>query len=252
MTDETELLKKRLLDLDRSSSGRDIVRSSGFLSLSEQAAFRSLEREFRSDRALLAGGHSEADRQIALFLPAWADAAEEERRLISCILVEQEGGKFEQPPGHRDVLGALMNLGIERDRLGDILTDGPSAYVFCSADMAGFIRENLTRVRHSSVSCREAPEGTELTPRFEELSLNVASERADCVLAALWKLPRSEAQKLFASEKVFADGRVLADPGRTLKEESRISVRGFGKFIYGGTEGKSRSGRLFVHIRRFV
>jgi RNA-binding protein YlmH len=118
--------------------------------------------------------------------------------------------------------------------------------------MAGYIRENLTRVRHSSVSCREAPEGTEITPRFEELSLNVASERADCVLAALWKLPRSEAQKLFASEKVFADGRVLADPGRTLKEESRISVRGFGKFIYGGTEGKSRSGRLFVHIRRFV
>ena len=252
MTDETELLKKRLLDLDRSSFNRDIVRSSGFLSLSEQSVFYGLQREFCADRALLAGGHGEADRQIALFLPGWADPEEEERRLVACLKVSAEGGKYAEAVSHRDVLGALMNLGIERDRLGDILADGPEAYVYCLSEMAQFLCDNLLRVRHSAVTCTVCEGGADIRPRFEELSVNVASERADCVLAALYKLSRTEAQKLFAAEKVFSDGRVITDPGKKLNEESRVSVRGYGKFIYGGTEGKSRSGRLFVHIRRFV
>ena len=252
--DEKELIRARLTELDRLAYERNILKTSGFLSYAEQQAYHQLQKagSFLTPTHFLGGGYEESERAAAFFLPDYMDKAEAEGAKIAVLKAEVPGEKYAEELTHRDYLGALMNLGIERDRLGDILTDGPEAYVYCLSEMAQFLCDNLLRVRHSAVTCTVCEGGADIRPRFEELSVNVASERADCVLAALYKLSRTEAQKLFAAEKVFSDGRVITDPGKKLNEESRVSVRGYGKFIYGGTEGKSRSGRLFVHIRRFV
>ena len=91
-----------------------------------------------------------------------------------------------------------------------------------------------------------------IEPKFQEISGSVASERIDAILAFVYHLSRSEAQKLIESESVFIDGRTAFSGGYDLKEGARVSVRGHGKFIYLGTTNTTRKGRLFINVKLFV
>lgn len=84
------------------------------------------------------------------------------------------------------------------------------------------------------------------------MKVNVASERLDAILSAVFKLPRSKAAEAIAGEKVFVDGRIASGSGQRLREGAKVSVRGLGKFIYDGIENESRKGRLFVKIEKYL
>lgn len=75
--------------------------------------------------------------------------------------------RFSEELTHRDYLGAILNLGIERAKIGDILPMDGDALVFVHDDMTGFIQEQLVRVRHTSVTVSEVPLGElRYTPSF--------------------------------------------------------------------------------------
>lgn len=287
--DEYRLLEGRIRELSETAYQRDVLKHTGFLSLSEQAVYHKIARELPPVRAILCGGHAEADRAVLCFLPSYYDASpvqtaareaagiteragetserpgEQENNVIelpawvsdviACVRMDAAHEKFAEPLTHRDYLGALMNLGIERAKTGDILADGTGghAFVFCLSEIAPFICSELLRVRHTSVRCSLVPlSACDIVPAFENMQVNVASARLDAVIAAVWKLSRSEAASLIAQEAVFADGRNILQPGAQLKEGARVSVRGHGKFIYEGMTNFSRKGRMFVQIRKFV
>ena len=91
-----------------------------------------------------------------------------------------------------------------------------------------------------------------ISPEYKEVKVNIASERIDAVIAAVFKLSRSAASGLVETEQVFVDGRIARGSGIRINEGARISVRGHGKFIYCGIHNESRKGRLFVNIRLYV
>jgi RNA-binding protein YlmH len=145
-----------------------------------------------------------------------------------------------------------MNLGIERDQIGDILAGDKEAYIFATPDIAQMMEKELIRIRHTSVRCSIVNAGDcNIEPKFEEISGSVASERIDAILAFVYHLSRSEAQKLIESESVFIDGRTAYSGGYDLKQGARVSVRGHGKFIYIGTTNTTRKGRLFISVKLF-
>ena len=115
------------------------------------------------------------------------------------------------------------------------------------------IVNELSRVRHTSVACEIADrESVNIKPKFEELSVNVASERVDAVIAAVYKISRQRAAQLIDTDHVVISGRQSVNSAKNLKEGDRVSVRSFGKFIYGGVNGSSRRGRFYVDIRKFA
>ena len=282
---EQELLKARLRELSSRAYQRDILQHTAFLSMSEQAVFLDCRKEFEGAAYCLYGGHEEAERRVIAFLPSYMElpsakadgeadrdadrdadrkaviAADKKTNrkaalfsgIITCVHIRPRNEKFSDELTHRDYLGALMNLGIEREKLGDILTDGTEAYLFCMADIAPYLCENLNKVRHTSVSCVQiALEACCMRPQYEELSVNVASERLDAVISAVWKLSRGISAELIAGEKVFVDGQTARQAGSGIPEGARVSVRGYGKFIYEGAERETKKGRLYVKVRRFV
>ena len=247
---EQELLKAHIRDLDRQAFERDITKSTGFLSLSEQAVFYET-RDSLFRLPVLAGGYDDADRRMLIWPAAYDENAVNDR--IALLRIVPLNAKFSEALTHRDFLGALMNLGIERDRLGDILIAENEGYVFCTQEMAAFITENLRSVKHTPVCCTVC-EGNrpELRPRLEEMRINVASERMDALIAAVFRLSRSEAAEKIMTGSVFADGRLIDSNSYKLKEGVRVSVRGFGKFIYDGIGNETRKGRLYVRIRLYL
>ncbi|MCQ2401086.1 MAG: YlmH/Sll1252 family protein [Lachnospiraceae bacterium] len=246
-----ESFVKRIKDLMRVSELRDVTKHTGFLTGVEQAEF--LQTFERTEGPFLCGGHTDPERAMAVFPASYADMDAIPSELISCIRITPVNKKFADDLTHRDFLGALMNLQIERDCIGDILIKENTAYIYCISEMKEVITDGLTRVKHTEVNAEAVSlSECDIAPDLKEMKANVASERLDAVIAAVFKLPRAKASETISSGYVFLDGREASGNAAKLKEGMKISVRGHGKFIYDGIEAESRRGRLFVKLRLYV
>ena len=241
---------RHLLDLCRRSEKTGTWQYSAFLSPAEQEDFlRCPEAAGFSFR--LIGGYEGAERKIL----AAGDEGEAGPPLppIRVLSVTPKSLKYAEELTHRDYLGAILTLGIERGLIGDILVREKQAWFFCLASAAELLTSSLDRVRRTSVLTEEAdPNLPELQPRYAPLRLNVVSERLDAVTAAFTGLSRGQAEKLFPAEKVFVNGRPVTDRSARLKEGDILSVRGFGKAVYDGIERETRKNRLWVSLRKYI
>ncbi|MBQ9942303.1 MAG: hypothetical protein IJP03_04770 [Christensenellaceae bacterium] len=246
-----ELLRKRLLELARRAYDKGIYTYTDFLSMAEIAEFRAVERQIAHVPRALQGGAEGCERQMVCF------GSEElcgysELPPICCLEARPLNQKFADKLTHRDFLGSLMGLGIKRQAVGDIVVRENMAYIFCLANMADYICQNLVQVRRTGISCHVAdslPTGPLFT--LKEVSVQVSSERLDAVIAHVWHLSRGDAAGLFAQEKVFVNGAQCISSSHKPAEGDVVSVRGLGRFAYGGVAGVSRKGKLNVRIQLY-
>lgn len=241
---EENALRRRFAELSRRAATRNMDTFTPFLTLAEQSILLSMERQLELPPRWL-GGYPGAERRLACFSPN--DAPEESP--IVCLSVRPKGEKFAAALGHRDILGAIMGLGIKRELIGDILPRDKGGYVFCLAEMADYLCQNLTEVGHSSVLCTPCSPPEEISAPPEPCVLTAASLRLDVLIAAVWKLSRSESQQLFPKQLVFVNGRTVLSPGDTVREGDMVSVRGRGRFQLTEVLGETRKGRLRLSAR---
>ena len=252
MTQDNELIKKRFIELGRKSFNSGIFTFTDFLGLAEQSAFGEIKKELRGIAYEAFGGADGAERVIIRF------GSEEELGYslpypISVVKVEPLSPKFADKLTHRDFLGAILNLGIERDTLGDIVIIDNVGYVFALESIAPYIADGLTKVKRTDVRSQivtELPEG-ELY-RTEIRTVQISGERLDAIIAKVFSLSREDAQLLFKKRLVFADGREIDSPSYTPKPNEKISVRHHGRFIYHGTRSLSKKGKLNVAVELYV
>lgn len=224
---------------------RDIRSYTGFLTLNEQTIFHSMKRQLPPVQAVLAGGCETAERKIVCFLPSYEDeTADLPIRILEAV---PESPRFAEELTHRDYLGALMNLGVERSCIGDILMKESGCFIFCLEKMAEFLSEQLTMVRHTPVRCRITEQFEQVAPTYEEISGSVASPRLDSVIALVFHTSRSKVMPYIEGEKVFIDGKLAVSAGIQLKGQEIVSVRGLGKFRYTGTGNATKKGRIYVY-----
>lgn len=177
---------------------------------------------------LLWGGREEAERPMLGFFPDYREPAAEEFP-IGILQVESDG-RFSAPLSHRDYLGAVLGLGLTRDKLGDIVTGPDVAWCFVHRDVAEFVQENLTQVGRRRVRVTVAPGPEALPPpELETRVVTVASLRLDAVVAELFRLSRGKAKDLILAEKVTQNWRVATDPAAGVAEGDTIAARGFGR-----------------------
>ncbi len=241
---------RHLLDLIARSERTGKWCYSGFLSQAEQEDLLRCP-EAAGASYFLTGGYEDAERKIlAAGNEEEAGPAEPPIRVIA---VEPRSRRFAEELTHRDYLGAILGLGIERNMTGDILIRDGQAWFFCLESVADLLTANLEQVRRTAVKATlAAPDIPELQPRYMTLKLNVASERLDAVTAAFAGVSRGQADALFAAEKVFVNGRVTTDKGARLKEGDILTVRGVGKAVYDGIEQETKKHRLWVCLRKRI
>lgn len=251
MNDE-QILKGRLLDLAQKAYHQNIYTYSNFLSLSELSTFE----EFKSETSYIQherfGGNPLCERQIIRFGSEEVFGYEGDFP-IHVIKITPLIEKFSDSFTHRDFLGALMHLGIERDTLGDILLKEKTAYLFCLASISDYICKELTKVKHTNVKCEitnfDIPA---LKPTLVDEEFPVASLRLDAIISHLIKCSRSESFKLFEEKRVSLNGKITGRNSMLLKEGDIFSVKGYGKFIFISCKGQTKKGKIFIHIKRYV
>lgn len=240
--------QKRFEELVSRSNERGYAVYSDFLGLSEISELCAVRF---SAQINLWGGYENAERCIACF----GDReyfVDNNDYPIKCILIKPVNQKFADSLIHRDFLGSLMGLGIRREVLGDIIVSGNCGYLFCLDTISEYIIDNLTQVRHTTVKC-ELTENipTDVLPQHEYRELIVSSERLDVIIAAIYNMSRSQVLPIFHTEKVFVNGVVKQSPSIIVSVYDKISVRGFGRFIYRGVLRTTKKDRLVIGVEVF-
>lgn len=240
------LFRKRLEELANRSYANQQYLFTGFLSAAELDIYYQMEHELSYASAVLFGGTNDCERLMLRF-GSEALCGYEELFPIACVAIVPLLEKFGEVLSHRDYLGALMNLGIERSTVGDIKTGEKQAYLFCLESIAGFICENLDQVKHTRVKC-SVTEDYQSIPKEEPVlnNIHVPSLRVDAVLARVYNMSREKSQELFRNGKVYVDGRLCENHSRQLKAGETVNARGYGKFTLMGEGRETKKGRLSV------
>lgn len=250
MADDKDVqhLKKRLLELAGRSYSHGIYTFTPFLGLSEQQAFYEIQRDVDYAGYGMEGGNPLCERKIIRF-GSPDILGYEEPYPIRCLKVEPLTPKFAEKLTHRDFLGAIMNLGIERSTVGDIFVQDQEALVFCQESISTYLTEHLDQVRHTHVKCVLTEAADHLhSPVTEEAVLSVSSARIDTVISKVYNIARSRSLELFRAGRVYVNGRLVENNSYALKSGDAVTARGFGRFTYIGEQGETRKGKTRVCV----
>lgn len=266
LTKEEQMLLEHDKDLIQMSYQRNIPLFGQFNSMMElELGCQALDAFYGKNwlegvHAVFWGGYPDAERKIICFLPGNKEKEAEELPFpISCIQISPANHKFCDELTHRDYLGALMNLGMTRDQIGDILVKqdirkgitASTAFVFCKSDKRELVC-GLTRIKHTTVTTQEISfHEMGIEPSYQEIVGNISSFRVDAILSLAIKTSRSQSLVLIQSGSVFLNGRCCTENAKKLAEGDVFSVRGYGKFRFDQIGSVSKKGRYRVVIKKY-
>lgn len=195
-----------------------------------------------------AGGYDDAERRIAVF------GEFDEFCHSYPFLKLKVYSKNKAVASHRDYLGSVLSLGINRSKIGDILIFDSYAVIFCMEDMADFLIYNLDKVNNNKVIAE--PYYEELVfddnKRFKEEDYTVSSLRLDCVISAFTKKSRTLASEYIKEKRVSVNYTPGENPSMKIASGDVISVRGYGKGIIYTDNLLTKKGRIHIKIKYYI
>ena len=200
---EQQALAKRFAELSARAERRGMYTFTPFLDLAQQSVLRAMERRLPLP-PLWFGGYDGAERQLACFGRPEEVGAPPAPPIV-CLQVKAKNERFARALGHRDLLGAIMALGIKRELIGDILPRGKGGYVFCLEEIGEYLCAQLTEVGSAAVTCTPCagPEGALCQPEPET------------VISASGAFPAARARGFFQSSWCFSTGEGCFPPAKT-------------------------------------
>jgi RNA-binding protein YlmH len=250
-SDDDILLLARIFDKQESCYKKNYLSETKFLSERELALAELALRGEKAEYWTAWGGYEGAERKIIIFYPDYLGAEEASAEAgISFVRAEFHN---KGSVSHRDMLGSLMNIGITRECLGDIIVHENFCDIICLEGSAEFIMNNLFRAGRETLTLsllEEAPAAPEI--KTETIKDTVASLRLDSVVSACCRTSRTKAAELIASGRVFVNGLECLKSDKLLEEGCGLSIRGAGKFVLKNASGVSKKGRVIVEIIKYI
>lgn len=247
---DQKLLLSHIYDLMSRCNDRNVITVSNFLTEAEINAVTHFISAAACEKYMFFGGYNDAERKVIVFLPEYfsEDDIYSNPSLAEITYVTVSVNKFDASNAelsHRDVLGSLMGLGIERDSVGDIITDGSRAVFIIKTKLADYIKENLSKIGRYNVEV-QLHDFYNIEPKqdFETASDTVASMRLDAVISSIYNLSRTSASEYITSGYVFVNGMQNIKPDFSVKEGDKLTLRGKGKSVIDHLDGISKKGRI--------
>lgn len=245
-----DLLLPKLRDILRRAEKSQYPESTLFLDPAMQISAKIEAERVRSLKWRFEGGHPDAERQIMQVWPDWMD----EDIDIPIVLIRVEWNEKFSAPSHRDILGALMGLGIKREVIGDIFAGSGYGVIIVHEDISAYIAANLQKVGFATVKteiCRlgefDFPE-----PEMDEFIKNVASVRLDSMTAAAFNLSRSSAAAAISRDMIKLNHIPINKVNTKCSMGDLISMRHEGRVRFIEILGTTAKGRIKIKLGKFV
>ena len=251
---EERLLLARVLDKLELAQDRGVPSHTGFLSPHERAVVEGLIRAEGWPRHLFFGGFADAERTVCAFLPDWLEEedwlAGQEYDPIRTLRCTWTGGSLT----HRDFLGSILGLGLDREKVGDLLVGDSVCDVLVLEDVADFLLLHLEQAGrvHLKVSSISLEMVSPPPMQVRTIRDTVSSLRLDAVASSGFSISRGKAADLISSGKVQLNHQECLKPDRPVNEGDTLSCRGFGKCVVKEVGGPSKKGRIMIVLERYV
>lgn len=256
-----DILVSHALDLKEKAATESYITYTNFLSVDELSVLIKTEKiNNQYVNTFYFGGYFEAERKIAVFVPRFIDADDEnlstvltENSYTPVVLLEIQKDRFSSL-SHRDYLGAVMGLGVKREMLGDIIVNDNGCYLFCISSVSDFICENLKQAGKGQLTVKkvELTDYKTFEPKTETFFVSVASMRLDCLVAAVFKLSRNISVANILQGNVYVNSEQITKTDYLLKPGDKLVLRGKGKSVIDEVIGTSKKGRMHINIKRYI
>lgn len=279
---EDDILINYIEDKRRQCEEQYIVTSTAFLDAREGAL---AEAELRYVDHLFYGGYEDAERRVIVFIPEYYEGRSTEnyqndykresgKRIdfnvdnniiidSTSVLAEEDDPlavlRVKIPKGsrkltHRDYLGSILALGIDRNVTGDILVRDDGADIIILKSMAEFLLSNYTAAGRTTLTTEIVPIG-ELELGAIKTSIKrdtLASMRLDNAVSSLFPMSRGKAREFIQGGLVFVNNVQCTKPDKTIDTGDKIVLRGKGRAIVLSCGSLTKKGRIPVEFEVFV
>lgn len=255
--EEDKLLIAKVLDKQKFCENKNKIQTTDFLDARQLNIAEKFLKNGKVTNFLLFGGYEEAERKMIVFYPKKLENMlpninfNEYIKAIRIALPNEMKGEY----SHRNYLGGIMKLGINRDKIGDILVDETGADVLCTPEICNFLVNNipsLTRFTKSKIKQIELKNLRNVKIEKEIMTITIPSMRLDNIVSELAKCARGKANEILLQERVLVNYEIVQKSSKQIKKDDIITIRGKGRFIVKNILGETRSGRILLEIEKFV
>lgn len=245
---DKKILMKQILDKVENVLNYHTVEHTDFLDPYEIYLAKSILNRFHIGY-LEFGGIEDAERKVIQLYPDYYDQSSINTP-IKPLKIRGDVSKL----SHKDFLGALLNLGIKRSKVGDILVYEDSGFIIVKDEIMDFVLLNLEKIGNKNIQIDEVKFIDLGIPdiKYKELRESLSSSRLDIVIGSAYNISRTESQNIIKSGKVKVNWENINKVSKELEEGDIISVRGYGRIILYSIEGLSKKGKLKAIIRILI
>lgn len=254
---DEKILFSQIMDKVKFAKQNEKIQYTDFLDMYQVSITEKFMKKNNLKNYFLYGGFDNAERKILIIYPEdyTMDMVEKNySKIINVIritLPEDEKGKY----SHRNYLGGIIKLGIERKKVGDILVSDEGADILVKEETCKSLQHELgtlTRFQHANIEIIELSEIKKQEIKLEKLTIIIPSLRLDNFVSNLAKTSRNNAVEIINSERVFINGQNEMKPSKPIKEGDILTIRGKGRFIIKEFSGTTKSGRTIVEVEKYV
>lgn len=256
---EEALLVSKLLDKIEFVEKRNSIENTDFLSLHQRGILEKVLKMISYKNYIIYGGYENAERTMVILYPEKLETVFETglfdyhniMQVIRIVLPNEMRGKY----SHRDYLGAVVKVGIKREKVGDIVVSLDGADMIVSEEVVSYLITNLSELTRFSKSKFEVCKIEELNivpPKIEIVKIIIPSMRVDSIVSEIIRTSRSKAMEIIDEERVFINSELVTKNAKILKENDMITVRGKGRFRVKQILNSTKKGNLVVEIEKYV
>ncbi|GAE24169.1 hypothetical protein JCM9140_79 [Halalkalibacter wakoensis JCM 9140] len=229
---------------------KHLVRLTDFLDPRQQEIARTIIGNDDEVSLSYSGGSPYAERCRLRLTPPYLETNLEDFQLTLFLI--QYPSKFVTIQ-HRDLLGAVMNMGLKREKFGDLLLDdNGTAQMIVNQEIADYVEMNLQSVGKAPVKLNRIPISEHIIPKdsWTEETTTASSMRLDTILAQMYKLSRAKVAPYIEKGLVKVNWKTIDRPDYVLEVGDYISVRGFGRARIQAIEGMTKKEKYRLRFGR--
>ena len=259
INDDDRLLVSKLLDKIEFVNKRNSVEYTEFLDMRQRQLLEKVMAELKVSNYIETGGYKTAERTVIVIYPEKLEELIKKGQydfntifgVIRINLPNELKGMY----SHRDYLGAIIKIGMRREKVGDIITSKDGADLLVLKDAEKYIMDGLkglTRFNKGEFQSLSLEELNVEEPKTQVIDIIIPSMRIDSIVSEIIRTSRAKAMTIIKEERVFVNHELITKGSKEVKENDIITVRGKARFKVGKIVNSTRKGNIVLKVEKYV
>lgn len=256
---DDRLLVSKLLDKIEFVNKRNSVEYTEFLDMRQRQLLEKVMAELKVSNYVATGGYKTAERTVLVIYPEKLEEIIQNEQFdfntIFAVVRISLPNELKGMYSHRDYLGAIIKIGMRREKVGDIITSKDGADLIVLKEAEKYITSGLKELTRFSKAEFQSLRLEELNieePKTQVIDIIIPSMRIDSIVSEIIRTSRAKAMTIIKEERVFVNHELITKGSKEVKENDIITVRGKGRFKVGKIVNSTRKGNLVLKVEKYV